>query len=184
MDKKEEVKIIAISGHAQNGKDTVARMLKEELEERGFNVLTAHYGDLVKYICRTFFGWDGNKDEYGRGLLQYVGTDVIRKQQPDYWVDFIIQMLKFFSGNWDVVLIPDARFPNEIRVLQEAGFHVTHLRVERPGFDNGLTEEQKNHPSETALDHTAPDARIVNDGSLEHLEMLIEEYVKENIYGN
>lgn len=178
------MKIICISGHAQNGKDTVARMLLEELEENGFRVLTAHYADLVKYICRTFFGWDGAKDEYGRTLLQYVGTDVVRKADPDYWVDFIIQMLRFFGDNWDVVLIPDTRFPNEIRSLQDEGFDVTHLRVERPGFNNGLTEEQKNHPSETALDHTVPDVRIVNDGSLEHLEMLVEEYVKENVYGN
>lgn len=178
------MKIICISGHAQNGKDTVARMLREELEESGSRVLTAHYADLVKYICHTFFGWDGNKDEYGRTLLQYVGTDVVRKADPDYWVNFIVQMLRFFSDNWDVVLIPDARFPNEIRYLQDEGFDVTHLRVERPGFNNGLTEEQRNHPSETALDHMVPDVRIVNDGTLEHLEMLVEEYVKESVYGN
>ena len=109
--------IIVISGHAQHGKDTVARMIRSDLEEHGNSVLITHYGDLVKYICKTFFDWNGEKDEYGRTLLQYVGTDVIRKAQPDFWVGFIIQILRFFPDVWDYVLIPDARFPNEIRAL-------------------------------------------------------------------
>ena len=177
------MKIITISGHARNGKDTVAAMLRDRLEAGGDKVLIAHYGDLVKYICRSFFGWDGEKDEHGRSLLQYVGTDVIRKADPDYWVQFIIRMLRFFPDTWDVVIIPDARFPNEIRAMREEGFDVTHLRVERPNFNNGLTEEQKAHPSETSLDHTEPDVLLLNDGSLEHLWILVGEFVKEKMYG-
>lgn len=177
------MKIFTISGHARSGKDTVAKMLRDALEAEGSTVLIAHYGDLVKYICRTFFDWDGNKDEYGRTLLQYCGTDVIRKADPDYWVRFIIQILRFFPDTWDYVIIPDARFPNEIRALQDENFSVVHLRVERPNFDNGLTDKQKAHPSETSLDHTEPDAMILNDGTLEHLEMLVGEFVKENVHG-
>ena len=74
------MKVITISGKAQNGKDTTARLLKDVLEDDGNTVLIAHYADLLKYICKQFFGWDGNKDEQGRHTLQYVGTDVIRKE--------------------------------------------------------------------------------------------------------
>lgn len=63
------MKIICISGHAQHGKDTFAKMLEEELELRNQKVLVTHYADLVKYICKQFFGWDGQKDEAGRHLL-------------------------------------------------------------------------------------------------------------------
>lgn len=177
------MKVIAISGHAQNGKDTVAKILKESLEERGETVLVAHYADLVKYVCRTFFDWNGEKDEYGRHLLQYVGTDVVRTQKPDYWVDFILDMLWFFGGNWDYVLIPDSRFPNEINRLRENGMDVTHLRVVRENFVSPLTEEQQKHPSETALDDVRPDVLIVNDGTLQDLKRRVEQYIKENIYG-
>ena len=176
------LKIIVISGHAQNGKDTVAQMIRKELEDTGERVLVTHYADLVKYICRTFFGWNGEKDEFGRSLLQYVGTDVVRKADPDYWVRFIAGILKFFPDNWGYVLIPDARFPNEIRSLQEEGFDVVHLRVRRENFVSSLTNEQQQHPSETALDHTEPDHWIINDGSLEHLETIVRTFVKENIY--
>lgn len=145
--------------------------------------MVAHYGDLVKYICQTYFNWNGEKDEYGRSLLQHVGTDVVRHMEPDYWVEFIVRILRFFPDEWDYVVIPDARFPNEIRVLEENGLQVTHLRVRRDSIPNNLTEEQRNHPSETSLDHTTPDAWIDNEGSLRHLEEVVKQYLEDNIYG-
>jgi hypothetical protein len=171
------MKVILISGKAQHGKDTTAGFLKEELERQGKRVLIAHYGDLVKYTCRTFFGWDGQKDEAGRSLLQRVGTDVIREQEPDFWAWFICRMLTFFPDEWDFVLIPDCRFPNEVSAPAEWDFDVTHIRVHRPDFDNGLTLEQQAHPSETALDGVKPDFLFVNNGTLCALRKVIEEWV-------
>ena len=178
------MKILTISGHAQNGKDTVAELLKNSLEADEYKVLVTHYADLLKYMCRTFFNWDGKKDEKGRHILQYVGTDIIRKQAPDFWVDFIVDVLSCFYGHWDYVLIPDARFPNEIDRLISAGFDVSHIRVVRPGFRSSLTEEQKQHPSETALDSIEPDYYIYNEGSIEELQAKINGWVKDNLYKN
>lgn len=178
------MRVIAISGHAQNGKDTTAAIMSKKLEDHGDKVLIAHYADLLKFICRTYFGWNGEKDDQGRQLLQYVGTDVIRKQMPDYWVDFIISVLKLFNGEWDYVLIPDSRFPNEIEKLRDSGFDVQHVRVVRHGFISPLTAEQQKHPSETALDNTVPDSYIINDGTLDDLDAAINTYMKENIYGD
>ena len=45
------MKIIAISGKAQHGKDTTAGFLKSTLEADGYKVQVAHYADLLKYIC-------------------------------------------------------------------------------------------------------------------------------------
>ena len=89
------MKVVCISGKAQHGKDTTAGMMKTALESMGHTVLIAHYGDLVKYVCRTFFGWNGEKDAYGRSLLQKVGTDIVREQRPNYWVDFVKDMLTY-----------------------------------------------------------------------------------------
>lgn len=177
------MKVIAISGHAMNGKDTVAGMIRDELKERNERVLIAHYADLLKYICRTFFNWNGEKDEFGRHLLQYVGTDVIRKKAPNFWVQFIGSILTYFGENWDYVLIPDTRFPNEIDEMKDYGFDVMHIRINRPNFDSPLTEEQKRHPSETALDNTPPDYYILNDGGLDRLRAIVGIFVKERLYG-
>lgn len=56
------MKVIAVSGHARHGKDTVAKMLQEQLEADGNKVLITHYADLLKYICKTFF-WMGRQKE-------------------------------------------------------------------------------------------------------------------------
>lgn len=178
------MKVILVSGKAQHGKDTVASMLQDKLIADNHRVLLTHYADLLKYICHNYFGWDGNKDEKGRQMLQYVGTDVIRKQNPTLWVDFVVMMLKYFHENWDYVIIPDCRFPNEVTTIIENGFDAIHLRVMRPNYKSTLTEEQQKHPSETALDNTPPDFYIENVGTLEELEAATINWIKENLYEN
>lgn len=177
------MKVIAVSGHARHGKDTVAKMLQEQFQADGNKVLITHYADLLKYICTTFFGWDGEKNEEGRTLLQYVGTDVVRKKDPDYWVDFVADILCYFDDYWDFVIIPDTRFPNEFNRLKERGLDAVHLRVVRPDFVSPLTAEQQAHPSETALDNTEPDYCIINNGDLDALKTKIKEWVVGGLYG-
>lgn len=169
------MKVICISGKAQHGKDSTAGFMKDFLEFEGKKVLIAHYGDLVKYVCKTFFDWDGKKDEAGRTILQRVGTDVIREQDEMYWVRFIKTILKFFPDEWDYVLIPDCRFPNEIEYLDLWGFDVTHLRVVRENLESPLTEEQQRHPSETALDEYGQDILLINRGDLADLQYAVKE---------
>lgn len=159
-------KFICVSGKAQHGKDTTANLLKSELEAQGYSVLSIHQADLLKFICKNYFGWNGEKDEYGRSLLQKVGTDVIRKVKPDFWVDFINEVTSFFDGTWDYILIPDTRFPNEIEKLRTPTSKVYHVRVVRPNFNSPLTKEQQQHPSETSLDGIESDYVIKNDGDL------------------
>ena len=160
------MKVICISAKAQHGKDTSALILKEIYESNGKRVLITHFADLLKYICKQYFDWDGNKDEKGRTLLQYIGTDVVGTINPAYWSEFIVNFLKMFEHEWDYVIIPDCRYPIEATTVEKA-FETTVLRVERPNFDNGLTYAQKNHPSEVDMDHYAFDTVIYNKGGLD-----------------
>lgn len=169
--------VICISGKAQHGKDTSANLLREELEAQGKSVLVAHYADLLKYLCRSFFHWNGEKDDTGRRLLQYVGTDIVRKKRPDFWVGFLVDVLTLFPDEWDYVLIPDCRFPNEIEAMRNAGFDVTHLRIVRPNFESPLSEEQQKHPSETALDGYPADRTILNNGTIQDLRAKLSEWL-------
>lgn len=177
------MKVICISGKAQNGKDTTAKILEEQLTADGNKVLIAHFGDLVKYVCKTFFDWDGKKDEKGRTLLQYVGTDKIRAKSPDYWVNFIVSILDIFCDEWDYVLLPDCRFPNEYEIFEHYNMDAILLRVVRPNFTSPLTQEQQNHPSETALDNYQYDATIINGGTLEDLKEAVDKFVSTTIKG-
>lgn len=163
MDKK--LKVILLSGKSESGKDYFAGLMKQQLEEDNKKVLITHYADLLKYILRTFFDWNGQKDEHGRYLLQHVGTDIIRKQSPDFWVNFLNNLLTLLKDEWDYVLIPDARFPNEIEVIKNnSNFEVITVRIYRPNYVSKLTEEQKQHSSETALDNYKFNYYLFNNG--------------------
>lgn len=160
------MKIICISGKARAGKDELARFMRGILVRDEHEVLVIHYADLLKYICSAYFGWDGRKDELGRALLQYVGTDVVRKKQENFWVDFIISFLHIFDKEWDYVIIPDCRYPNEIDKLKDNGYDVSAVRVRR---DTGLGGQAGLHSSETSMDNYHFDYEINNEGDLAEL---------------
>lgn len=172
------MKIITISGKAESGKDTTAKTIKNKLEPMGYNVLICHYADLLKYICKQFFDWNGQKDEVGRSLLQKVGTETIREKQPEYWVDFIKSILNLFPSEWDYVLIPDCRFPNEINSMK-TDYDCISVRVTRPNYQNHLNEEQRKHASEIALDDFEFDYEIINPGNMNDLEVEVEDFIKK-----
>jgi hypothetical protein len=71
-----------------------------------------------------------------------------------------------FEDTWDYALIPDCRYPIEVETMKKR-FDTIVLRVERPDFDNGLTEAQKNHASEVDMDTYDFDFALLNNGSLD-----------------
>ena len=57
---------------------------------------------------------------------------------------------------------------------------VIAIRVIRPNFDNGLTEEQKNHFTEIDLDdYDKFDYEVLNDGTISDLEVKIRKIIEE-----
>lgn len=154
-------------------------MLRDALIANHQRAIIVHYADLLKYMCRTFFDWNGEKDDEGRTLLQRIGTDVVREQNPNFWCDFIISVLKMFPDEWDYVIIADCRFPNEIESMRESNFDTTHVRVHRPNFDSSLSAEQLSHASEIALDEYPVDHFVINGGTLCDLRSRVAELVKE-----
>lgn len=162
-----KTKVICLTGKAGCGKDTVAVHMKRIITQAGYKACIMHYADLLKYLCSVLFGWNGEKDEAGRSLLQRIGTDVVRKQRPNFWVEFLYNIVSLFDGEWDYVLIPDCRFPNEYTHFKDKGVHTALVRVERPGCWSALTDEQKQHESENAMNSFPSDYTIYNNGGLE-----------------
>lgn len=159
---------IFITGNC--GKDSTADILKKHFDQIGKKTLITHYADLVKYVCKTFFEWNGEKDEYGRSLLMRVGTDEIRATYPDFWVKFICDIISIYNHKWDYVMIPDCRFPNEIEYVKARGFDVKTIRVNRLNYLSLLTEEQQKHSSETSLDNYEFDYIVNSESGLDKLE--------------
>jgi len=167
---------ILISGKSGSGKDMFAQFMKEELEKHGKRVLIIHYADAVKWVLRDYFNWDGKKDAVGRTLLQRIGTDVVRACHPNFWTGIVVGLIQSFEpySDFDVALVPDARFPNEVDIALQSLKNCVATRIERttngePWVNPTLTEDQRNHPSETSLDCYAFDYVIHNDEGLDTL---------------
>jgi len=148
------MKIILISGKAESGKDTAAEMLKKTISALGLRGIRLAFGDYVKITATDIWGWTGAKDDEGRALLQWWGTDTVREQEPLFWVDTITRLVKVIpKDKIDYILIPDCRFPNEIECWDGIDVDIITVRVERPGHISKLTPEQLMHISEIALDN-------------------------------
>jgi len=169
-------KVIIISGKSGAGKDMIGHFMKEELEKHHQRVLVIHYADAVKWVLRDYFNWDGKKDERGRTLLQHIGTDVVRAKYPNFWVNIVADLISAFEDEFDVAIIPDARFENEVQIVMEKFPALTCIRIERTNADGtawvnpAFTPEQLIHPSETSLDDFSFNYIVHNDAGLEELK--------------
>ena len=165
------MRVVAISGKAESGKDTIAKEIKYLLEEQNYKVMIIHFADVLKFVCRQYFDWDGQKDDYGRSLLQQVGTEMREKNNPNMWVNITKELIRGIGAEFDYVLVPDTRFKEGINMLNEY-FDCTSIRVLRQNINsygmasdhvNHLTNEQRAHKSECDLDDYKFDYFIINN---------------------
>lgn len=166
------MRIVGISGKAEAGKTTLANILKEKLENKHKRVLLINYGDFVKFIATQYYNWNGEKDENGRALLQHIGTEQGRMMvDENIWVDMVINTVKVAERDYDIAIVADCRFPNEFNRWAERGMDMLKIRIARPEHQNQLTEEQKQHPSETSMDNYRDwDLFVCNNGTYNDLQ--------------
>jgi hypothetical protein len=131
--------IISFSGFKGSGKDTAAKLLGEILPIRHMS-----FAAPLKDATAAMFGWprdllEGHSPEsrqwrehpdtfwseaFGRPVsprwvLQYLGTDVIRHHLLDsFWIRAV---QKTIDETTDHVVVTDARFPNELKMIQAMG---------------------------------------------------------------
>lgn len=145
--------IIGITGKQQVGKDTLAGYLanKHHCHRIGF-------ADQLKRICRSYLGWDGNKDDGGRKLLQHIGTST-REYSPSFWIeqtDFMMRHIELGMEEQNIRwVIPDVRFRNEADWIKSKGGII--IRVVR---NTGIIDT---HISETEMDAYQPDYTLQNN---------------------
>ena len=153
-----KLKIITISGKAGSGKSYLAHHLKEYLEiAYGMKGYIIHFADPLKMVCEKIYHWDGQKGESGRKLLQTVGTDIVQKNNKLCWVNCVTNIIRGLSSEFDFVIVGDARFKHELNGLFEvfdsiSEYKIFTIQIVNNAHDNGLSEEQKNHISETDVD--------------------------------
>jgi hypothetical protein len=152
-------------GKARHGKDTFSAYLKEAYENNGKKLIITQLSKYIKYYAREMTGWNLTEEDKPRALLQELGTQVIREKlgKEDLFINRIIDDVDVFSCFYDAIIISDVRLKKEVEDLRKAFPDLICVHIVRPNFDNGLTEEQKNHKTEIDLDdYDKFDVNIVN----------------------
>lgn len=166
-----------------------------------FDYIQAKVANPVYAIAINYLGMSPDPEKKDRPLLQYVGTEIGRKQvDNDIWVhrftddiwiaqqtakDLYNKELKFVSD--------DVRFKNEHLAFKEAGWVGIYLDVSPEirlarlkGRDGDAQEGSLDHESETALNEFKDeliqvDASGTLEQSYENLEQTLEYIRKELI---
>lgn len=135
---------IGLGHKARHGKNFVADTIHQH-----FPAITRIIGfaDALKAHCRVAYGMT-TKDA---PLLQMVGTDLYRRQNPNIWVDALRYTAE--EASEPIILIPDCRFPNEVDFVKSQGGAT--IKVSRLNPDSSpfvAPDRDPHHLSETALD--------------------------------
>ena len=177
------MRIIALSGYAQSGKDSTAHFLVQDagfkryafadIMRRAMEILNPalevglhpdgggveRYTPLSRILVLTG-GWDQAKVRFPsvRKMLQIFGTEIGRDLLgEDVWIEATFRQVQ--RDGTENVVISDCRFPNELLAVRNLGGQV--WRIERPGVS-----AVNAHISDHALDGETFDQVIQNDGDL------------------
>lgn len=168
--------IVGITGHKRSGKDTLASQLvaraprpivpmafadplREMLYRLDPDIRWSPASNITARLSKVIdgWGWEGVKDTgYGndvRRLLQRLGTEAVRHEDPDFWVQAFLRRVARLPLD-SLVVVPDVRFFNESELCDVL------IRVERPD----LGESTDPHASENT-DVIYPDHILINDGT-------------------
>jgi hypothetical protein len=169
---------IGIVGRLRTGKDTIAGYLTRE---RGYARVAL--ADPLRALALKLdpivsdgsvrlsavvdrIGWEQAKDTVPevRRTLQRLGTDVIRHGiAPDTWVSLAVAQITRHNAEGRPVVIPDVRFPNEVRGLAEL-VDAEMWRVTRASAPKTTTHESESHADTLPVTRT-----IANDGEVSDL---------------
>lgn len=180
-------KLIGLTGFSTSGKDLTAALLKMVGYTRfGFadavrEEIMSSFDDGYQLPCmpeHIFVDWCtcSNADLIGesvlyekplipqaRRLLQHWGTEIRRKEDPDYWIKKLTHKLATYTSEVSLfpVVVSDVRFLNEASWVNR--WDGVIWRIERPGL------KSDGHQSENECNVIKANYTIHNDGDLQHL---------------
>jgi len=180
--------IIGISGIKRSGKDTCADYLVDK-----YKFVKLSFAKPIKDACKILFGFSDDQlygdtkedidNRWGaspRKVLQYVGTDLFRKQigniipniGEDFWVRSLQYQCENYLKNNINITIADVRFQNEIDMIHSTGGYVIQLNRPSLSLDDL-------HESETDIYKLKNiDFNMTNDSSIEKLYEKIDNVFK------
>jgi dephospho-CoA kinase len=148
---------IGFIGFAGAGKDTAALALTKR------NWVRVAFADRLKDLAINF-GWNGQKDDRGRKLLQDLGM-AARAYNEQFWINSAAAKIRQMESWWKVkpkCVWTDIRFENEAEFVRNRGGIIIRI-VKQNSNQSDFHESELNQ-----LDIVA-DYLVVNSGTIEEL---------------
>ena len=165
FEKKEPI-IFLVAGKARSGKSTVGSIINNKYMSDGKKVITSPITKYLKKYIEEITGNVIDENNKPRELLQKISSDVIKKElgMSDFFINRMIEDIKIYSYFFDVIIIPDVRFKEEIDIVKNNFNKVISIGVRRINYESDLTKEEKNDITEVSLDnYNGYDYKIIND---------------------
>ena len=143
------MKILGLGHYSRTGKDSLANSIRSYACAMGeIKVKKISFAWKLKQIAYELYGWAGLREpefydtKAGEGhrdlAVRAVGKTPIeiwcdlgmkmREICPSTWVDYVLQT----DHDCDLLIIPDVRFPNEVKAVKEMGGRL--VKVVREGY--------------------------------------------------
>lgn len=157
------MKIFIVGGKSGSGKGEVAKMIEEFYIYKLKKCVVTEFSKYIKLFAKELTDWDGVSANKPRDFLQQFGSR-IRQYDKHFLTERMIEDINIYSEVVDVVIISDARMPEEIEDLKARFEDVTSILVENQFSPSKLTIEQQAHITETAFEQYGGfDYTIAND---------------------
>lgn len=141
-------------------------------DERWVDIISKHIGvdkDIVAHDLENIVFKDV------RDVLQYVGTDIIRKHKENWHVDILRSEIASLLEQGYKVVIDDVRFTNECDMIKEFGGEVYF--VNRRGYNISSPHQSENDLNDDMFDY---EHTIYNNQDIEYLNQIVKQKVCNN----
>ena len=166
------MKVFLLSGRARNGKGLASSIIKSRLEEYGYKVCEIQVMRTLKGYLKDYFGWDGKEETKPREALQQIGTEIIREKmnKPYFHINRLIEDIEVLSNFFDCFLVTDIRLPIEIETLKDRFSDSVSINITRVGYDSLLSEKEKCHVTEKALEFYKDFDYVIENKTIEQFK--------------
>jgi dephospho-CoA kinase len=166
-------KIFVIAGRARTGKDTVAKIIEENIKE----TITLQFSFYLKEYAKRITSWNGNEETKPRDFLVEIGA-YVRTINEDFLINRIMEDIKVYQKYFKVIVISDARLQNELETLKKINAITIKITKETNLNKDDITE--KDFEKFKDFDYI-----IDNNGTTKELEKRVKEILlKEGLVLN
>jgi len=149
----------------QNFPDLLQKLVELEYPSRMFSDKVAQQKWIDQaWIDQLFL----DKPPLMRALMQNYGTEVRRKDNPDYWVN---QWKKNSYAN-ELIVVDDVRFENEGRAVRDRGGII--IQLTRPDIASGGTHASEQEALDIKADYTISVAKGDHEGLYRQLDTIVK----------